>query len=232
MAEPRGLGINRDSASMKARPYIMIPRDILLSETWLMTCKNDRILWFVLMLTAGDDGIVRTGITELVTKSGFSESEIAESISRFKESTCRYGRMVASDEGLAIPWHDEMRKKRDAVEFFENNLQGVTSGMDYRSRNYWLGKIGFKTYQDYLKSQMWRFIRDSTDMRLCSCCDKPATQIHHSRYHKHDLTGKTRRNLHPICGACHQAIEYNPDGTKATLVQANEAMRKLVIKSI
>lgn len=217
---------------MKTRPYILIPRDVLLSETWLTTCKNDRILWVVLMLSAGDDGVVIAGITELVIKSGLSEPEITESISHLKESTCRYGRIVDSDVGLSIPWHDEMRKRRDAVEFFENNLQEVTSGMDYRSRNYWLGRLGFKSYPDYLKSPTWRSIRDSIDMRFCSCCDKPATQIHHSRYHKNDLTGKTRKNLHPICAACHHAIEYNPDGTKATLAHANEAMRKLVIKSI
>lgn len=104
------------------------------------------------------------------------------------------------------------------------------NGLSYASRNRNLALLGFRSYADYLKSDLWRKIRAKVFLvkgRACWICGEYATQVHHNRYHRNDLLGKRLRFLNPICGKCHETIEFRGDDSKATVKQAGKAFEQL-----
>lgn len=101
-------------------------------------------------------------------------------------------------------------------------------GNNYLSRYLWLQTIGFSTYREYLASELWKSIRKRVFKikgKLCYLCGKTATEVHHNRYHKNDLTGKRLLYLNPICRTCHEEIEFS-ENKKSTLKQAKRAFKK------
>lgn len=91
------------------------------------------------------------------------------------------------------------------------------NGQSYESRNLILRKMGFRSYAEYLKSDLWKRVRASMFKRkdrLCYICSDPAYTGHHNRYRESDLNGETIKHLHPICEKCHDRIELEPDGSK------------------
>lgn len=82
--------------------------------------------------------------------------------------------------------------------------------------------LGFATYREYLESSIWSAVREMVFDRKghkCVICDRPATQVHHSRYGMRELIGTRFKHLHPICTACHHEVEFE-DGVKVSLVVA------------
>lgn len=93
-------------------------------------------------------------------------------------------------------------------------------GRSYASRSRELKRIGFSSYRAYLASELWarikaRVYRDLGD--ACWLCGGRATQLHHNRYHKNDLLGRRTKFIKPICGACHESIEFTVDGEKRSV---------------
>lgn len=104
----------------------------------------------------------------------------------------------------------------------------INSGKSYQSRAWFLKKLGFRSYGDYLASDLWKQVRERVfeiKGRECFLCGKPATQAHHSRYHEADLVGRKLKYIHPVCGKCHEEIEFRR-GKKATLIQAKKAFNR------
>jgi hypothetical protein len=97
----------------------------------------------------------------------------------------------------------------------------------YGERNRVLRAIGFADYKAYLDSDLWKRIRTRVlaSDPACVRCGKPATQVHHSRYRKKDLLGKTLNSLFPVRGGCHYRSEFRTDGEK---LPPREATWKLV----
>lgn len=96
------------------------------------------------------------------------------------------------------------------------------SGNSYFSRNLILKELGFKTYRDYLRSELWKKIRTKVLARennVCEICQCHGSQVHHSRYHKNDLTGANLDFLHVLCGDCHEKIEFK-NGEKVWMEEA------------
>jgi hypothetical protein len=86
-----------------------------------------------------------------------------------------------------------------------------------RQRN--IEKLGFKTYTDYLRSDLWKAIRKQVYAekgRDCSIegCIRKAHDIHHTDYKLKTMKGDNRKSLHPVCTGCHDKIE---DGAKLPL---------------
>lgn len=98
----------------------------------------------------------------------------------------------------------------------------------YQGRAFWLAELGFASYADYLASPLWQTVRSKVLRKAkwrCCCCRGRATQVHHSRYHRNDLTGKNGKYLHAICGTCHQSAEFTWRSNKKTDVrQANSRL--------
>jgi rRNA maturation protein Nop10 len=103
------------------------------------------------------------------------------------------------------------------------------SGLNYKSRRKVLKRLGFKSYQAYLASPLWRSVREQVYALKgdrCTICGSPATELHHNRYHRKDLLGLTLDNIHPLCRECHEEIEFD-NGHKSTLDQAAKAFAEL-----
>lgn len=105
--------------------------------------------------------------------------------------------------------HDHPKKKHD--------------GRTYASRDFVLRELGFASYQEYLRSALWQRIRNKVFRvkgRVCQMCFGAASMVHHNRYHKNDLLGKNLAFLVPICGPCHERIEFSKKGRKLELHEA------------
>ena len=72
-----------------------------------------------------------------------------------------------------------------------------------RERNDSLSRLRFATYRDYLKSDLWRSIRDKLLPATCECCSEPATVVHHTSYALDVMKGENKIHLHPVCNSCH-----------------------------
>lgn len=86
-----------------------------------------------------------------------------------------------------------------------------------------LVELGFATYEAYLASDLWRRVRRAVlnrDRHRCRCGVK-ATQVHHRRYAKADLSGQTLRYLVAICEPCHRF--GSKDGERVTTPDEAEA---------
>lgn len=100
----------------------------------------------------------------------------------------------------------------------------------YRKRNQKLYALGFRTYQEYLQSDLWKDIRKRVlerDNGACRYCGKRATAVHHSSYTKAALTGTSLDALFAICHTCHHHIEFNGDGSKARIHEVRERGKTL-----
>ena len=100
-------------------------------------------------------------------------------------------------------------------------------GDTYEERDAILDSLGFGSYKAYKQTALWQSIKARAFQKTsghCTRCGHRATQIHHANYSMAVLMGKELGALHPICYACHQAIERWPWGAKRTLKEANKAL--------
>lgn len=100
----------------------------------------------------------------------------------------------------------------------------------YKARNEVLRSLGFASYADYLRSPLWASIRQRVleSSRWCFVCGDLATQVHHQRYCRKDLTGKSLKKLVPVCATHHYRAEFRRhDGAKLSTRQANRKLKQL-----
>lgn len=95
----------------------------------------------------------------------------------------------------------------------------------YRDRFKNVRLLGFDSYKQYLKSDLWEAVRKLKleSEPFCQKCRKPATQVHHLSYALEVLVGSVLSGLFSCCRACHEAAEIQ-NGEKATLGQANDSL--------
>lgn len=75
--------------------------------------------------------------------------------------------------------------------------------------------LGFVDYRDYLQSEMWAKIRARVLKkagRKCSMCDNRANQVHHIKYTRENMSGKSLSHLIASCEECHELIHLD-DGS-------------------
>lgn len=87
----------------------------------------------------------------------------------------------------------------------------------YAVRNKKLLEMGYKSYQDYLNSELWKEIRTRVLVKndgKCKLCLKPAQVAHHIKYTKSNLIGKRIKDIVPLCFLCHETIEVDERGNK------------------
>ena len=99
----------------------------------------------------------------------------------------------------------------------------------YDKRDALVRRLGYVSYQGYLRSAMWAQIRRVVinGFTLCHFCSRLASQVHHGEYTLRNLSGKSLRGLYPVCDACHEAGEYTTNGRKLSPVDATRRMRML-----
>ncbi len=101
----------------------------------------------------------------------------------------------------------------------------------YKQRDEVLFRLGFASYRDYLKSELWKLIREAklaVDPK-CEICNSVAGQVHHIAYNRQVLQGKNRRKLVSVCEECHCKIEFHPpDGRKRSFESAYKKTKQLL----
>lgn len=102
----------------------------------------------------------------------------------------------------------------------------------YRERNLVLADMGFGSYDDYLKSDLWQSIRERLidGDRECAFCKRLATQVHHASYDAETMEGLADRWLYPVCRRCHEYGEFGKDGVKLGPQEATDRMLGRSIK--
>lgn len=86
-----------------------------------------------------------------------------------------------------------------------------------------LKELGFRTYSEYLKSDLWKQARAEFLERNPDCvrCGNEATQVHHVRYNIRTLKGIQTHNLVSCCSTCHR--EAHVASSKGSLKNELEA---------
>jgi len=118
------------------------------------------------------------------------------------------------------------RNKRSTERVRINPPPSLKSKHGYTVRNENLRSLGFRSYGEYIHSQMWKLIRGlafEANGTKCVSCNSKATQIHHASYDLKTLAGSDVTHLHPVCGKCHEAAEI-VDGDKTHHKAANTAL--------
>lgn len=93
------------------------------------------------------------------------------------------------------------KRKKTKVERWE--------GISHDKRKYHHSKMEFKTYGDYLKSNLWKSIRNRVAKRdggHCKCCGSKAECVHHIKYTEGSLRGTSLRYLISLCNVCHGEV--------------------------
>lgn len=101
--------------------------------------------------------------------------------------------------------------------------------MGYRKRARSLKKLGFDSYEEYLKSNLWKEVKRRVFREFgnnCLLCPAHAETVHHNRYNIADLSGRNLRHVVPICHSCHRIVEFDGE-TKLTLKQARMKYKSL-----
>lgn len=105
---------------------------------------------------------------------------------------------------------------------------------EYAIRNELLREMGYQSYKEYLQTALWQSIRARVlcENQTCQMCNKEtSTIVHHLKYDKATLSGKSIKRLRALCEICHHIIEFDGD-RKNSLKQANEAYLRIAKEPI
>jgi len=103
----------------------------------------------------------------------------------------------------------------------------------YVERNELLLEMGFKDYKTYLRSNLWKNIRErklAIDPNCYVCERGSATaliQVHHGVYHRSNLTGESLDDLWTLCASHHKWIEVSRCGYKRNPEDATKEMFRI-----
>lgn len=103
---------------------------------------------------------------------------------------------------------------------------------EYGDRDTLLASFGFASYQEYLQSESWKYIRrlQMSSHPNCISCGLPATEVHHVSYNRNTMLGIGKVDVVSLCRKCHCCIEF-VDGGKVSLPEANERLLTLCGKA-
>ena len=110
----------------------------------------------------------------------------------------------------------------------------------FKKRNNILEDLGFKNYQEFLKSPLWASSKKKIEHKIkkgklfysaCWCCGSTENlQLHHLRYTKLNLTGGVGNDLKYVCNNCHETIhlmtKLNPKWSIKTATRRLRAKNK------
>lgn len=102
----------------------------------------------------------------------------------------------------------------------------------YRERQEVLESMGFRSYAEYLLSDLWRQIRDrafSAHGDTCVLCGKRAHVLHHLSYSLETLTGGDLSGLVPLCNRCHEEVEVDGGGAKRSFRDALTQFNQMLL---
>jgi 5-methylcytosine-specific restriction endonuclease McrA len=90
--------------------------------------------------------------------------------------------------------------------------------------------VVYKTYEEYLASDLWKHIRGAVirrDNRRCRICRKRGSQVHHLSYAKNVMEGRALDKLVLLCRRCHKRVEFTTSGRKRSVSEAADVYLRL-----
>lgn len=147
------------------------------------------------------------------------DSLIGWSSSRVAHAQAKLEALREKKRRSELPPEPETRRRKTGKYRVNPEYARRTRDRDYLGRHKVCVNLGFKDYATYLQSRKWAKIRGRVYAKYgkaCQLCGNPATEIHHTAYDYRTMTGSDLSNLHPICRTCHDEVEINFDGSKAT----------------
>lgn len=107
---------------------------------------------------------------------------------------------------------------------------GVNSMSSYTDRDALLVTMGYRSYEAYLASELWRSIRDRAIKRdkHCVVCGGEIECVHHESYANDVLRGANIRPLKSLCHDCHKVVEFRSSGEKRSMEEANVILHRLI----
>jgi len=100
---------------------------------------------------------------------------------------------------------------------------------EYGIRNEVLLLLGYKDYPAYLRSKLWKSIRErklAADPN-CFVCFRPAIQVHHGSYDHAVLIGESDKDLYSVCPGCHMKAEVTRSGYKRSVQGATNELKRM-----
>lgn len=139
----------------------------------------------------------------------------------------RVSLLVAANEHKFPHPSRGLRKKKHSKP--SRDTAELQAAISYARRNKILRKLGYLSYDEYLRSYTWSYIRGIVLQKnpTCEFCGNPATQVHHSRYTRGNLSGKSLKRLHSVCSSCHRLGEFTCAGQKLSPTDATRRMRAI-----
>lgn len=101
---------------------------------------------------------------------------------------------------------------------------------EYADRDALVQQMGFSSYEAYLLSDLWAFIRskcfESPERKVCFKCERSGVLLvlHHADYSLSTLVGTNDRALVSVCVQCHKDAEFDRNGRKRSLAEANKIL--------
>jgi hypothetical protein len=83
------------------------------------------------------------------------------------------------------------------------------------------------TYDEYVASPLWVSIREKVLAAAgtkCTCCPRPATEVHHRDYRPRVLRGDDLAPLVALCRDCHHMVDKLPNGRSREVWTETEAI--------
>ena len=101
---------------------------------------------------------------------------------------------------------------------------------EYADRNALLNDFGFKNYDAYLRSSLWKSIRGeklAKDPECYGCGRNDRLQVHHGKYHISNLTGQSLDDLYTVCSRCHHKCEITAQLVKCSPSEATKHLERI-----
>jgi hypothetical protein len=107
----------------------------------------------------------------------------------------------------------------------------------YGDRDKFCEAIGFASYQEYLTSDLWRFVTDGLaktghGRRCLACGSRVGLAWHHRTYSLAALVGNFTDGdclIVRLCTACHKAIHYRGSDFVLSMEQTDMALARLMV---
>lgn len=97
----------------------------------------------------------------------------------------------------------------------------------YKDRDTILQEMGFKSYQEYLASDLWNIIKSvilKRDKGQCRLCSAKTRTVHHISHSLNTFLGKSCGMLVAICPSCRASCEVGKEGRKLSTREVHKSI--------
>lgn len=90
--------------------------------------------------------------------------------------------------------------------------------------------VAYKTYAEYLASDLWQHIRGAVRRRdegCCRICHQSGSEVHHLSYGKAVMEGRKLEKLVLLCRPCHEKVSFSSSGKRLSVTASAKKYERL-----